>query len=278
MPTDGTFGGNPETLQAASHCINVAGLADGHYQIAIHGRDSSGNWICSAALTHHRPGGSDVNALAMGTPETVTPLGNPPRTNNTATTFSGATNNRTFTLHRHGTDAATSFARGKWWTGTDPGVGKGTPMAFVDAGTVRATVKLVAFGWSPGNRTLNVRVRDAAGNWSAIRSPTPMTIILPNIIFQDGFEEAETRRRGAASRTPAGRFIPAANMNGTGTVGMAVNVGGSTARAGNGAGYATDNLPLAEQTYRARFNFDPQQLHPRWRKHRNHDVFPRLLE
>ncbi len=261
VPTDGTFGGNPETLQADIPLINVAGLGDGHYQIAIHGRDSSGNWgpLSNADLVIDRVAPT-VTALAMATPETVTPLGNPPRTNNTATTFSGATNNRTFTLTATGTDAATSFARGEWWTGTDPGVGKGTPMAFVDAGTVRATVDFVALGWSPGNRTLNVRARDAAGNWSAIRSLT-ISVVLPNIIFRDGFESGNASAWSSISNAGRVSFIPAANMNGTGAVGMAVNVGGSTA-GGNGAGYVTDNLPLAEQTYRARFNFNPNNSIP----------------
>ena len=129
-----------------------------------------------------------------------------------------------FTLSANATDNLTAIVGAEWFSGTDPGAGNGTAMT-VGGGpatwNLSATVDFVALGWLDGNRTISVRARDAAGNWSAPVTVT-VTIVRPNVIFQDGFESGSGSAWSARTGTSRLAYVAAANMAGTGTVGMRV--------------------------------------------------------
>jgi hypothetical protein len=74
------------------------------------------------------------------------------------------------------TDASSDIVMAEWFAGADPGTGNGTAMSVSFNGTdwdLAATID--AAGWAPGEYTISVRARDAAGNWSATDS-TMLTV------------------------------------------------------------------------------------------------------
>jgi hypothetical protein len=81
-----------------------------------------------------------------------------------------------------------------------------------------------------------------------------------NLIFSTGFENG----KAALAITGAGRlaFISAANMAGTGSLGMKVTLSGAIAPTTPASAYVTDNSPAAESTYNARFSFNPNSSTP----------------
>ncbi len=252
VPADGTFNTAQEVLQADIPLNNVTSLTEGPHTIYLHGRDSSGNWGARVA----------TSLIVDRTPPAVsTPTASPDPTNS-GTTFATATNNLVFTLTATSTDNLTAVTRAEWFSGADPGVGNGTAMT-VGGGpatwNLSATVDFVTLGWLDGTRTIRVRSLDAAGNWSAPSAPRNVTIVRPNLIFKDGFESgsgsAWSSRTGTGGNAPRLTFVAAANMAGTGTVGMRVALTGAAA-------YVTDNTPVAEPTYHARFFFNPNGSTP----------------
>jgi FtsP/CotA-like multicopper oxidase with cupredoxin domain len=253
VPADGTFNGVQETLRADIPLTTVTALAEGSHTIYLHGRDSSGNWGArvgtSLVVDKHAP---TVSGLA------ATP--NPTNNNASNLTFATATNNRTFTLSANSTDNLTAIVGAEWYSGTDPGAGGGTAMT-VGGGpatwNLSATVDFVALGWLDGNRTISVRSRDAAGNWSTPITVT-VTIVRPNVIFTDGFESGSGSAWSSRTGTSRLAYVTAANMAGTGTVGMRV----ALATGPGASGYVTDNTPVAEPTYHARFYFNPNNSTP----------------
>jgi hypothetical protein len=71
------------------------------------------------------------------------------------------------TLTAQASDAVTVVTRAEWFTGVDPGAGNGTPMVVTGVGPWTVSSSIDVRGFSEGARILTVRVRDAAGNWSA---------------------------------------------------------------------------------------------------------------
>ena len=88
-----------------------------------------------------------------------------------------------------------------------------------------------------------------------------MAIVRPNVIFRNGFESGSAS--SWSTTTGAGRlaFVSGANLAGTG-VGMRVTLSGPIAGARPASAYLTDNSPVAEATYHARFSFDPNTSRP----------------
>ena len=166
--------------------------------------------------------------------------------------------------------------------------------------TEALTATIDAAALAPGAHTIGVRARDAAGNWGApttttliidrtgpvvagpVPSPNPTGLPAPgssdlpagmgapvqasgtparsNLIFSTGFENG----KAAFAITGAGRlaFVPAANMAGTGSLGMKVTLSGAIAQTTPASAYVTDNSPAAESTYNARFYFNPNSSTP----------------
>ena len=74
------------------------------------------------------------------------------------------------------TDAAGTVAAAEWFTGADPGAGSATPLRARDGVFDQATELLAASAdaglLEPGSHTINVRARDAAGNWGVPQTTT----------------------------------------------------------------------------------------------------------
>ena len=144
-----------------------------------------------------------------------------------------------------------------WLGATDPGVGKATRISAGVVGTdVVATVPLA--GIAVGAKRFNLRVQDAAGNWSNAVN-TSVTVTKPNTIFASNFEPASsawTVTTGGAVISPAAAMLTAAEPSAN-TRGLQVTLLGGNA---NAPGYVTDRSPAAETAYHARFAFNPNTL------------------
>ena len=105
-----------------------------------------------------------------------------------------------------------------------------------------------------------MRARDARQLGAPVQ--VSVAIVRPNVIFRDGFESGSAS--AWSTTTGAGRlaFVPAPRMAGTGAVGMRVTLSGTIAGARPASAYLTDNSPVAEGTYHARFSLDPNASRP----------------
>ena len=145
------------------------------------------------------------------------------------------------------------FQAAEYWVGTtDPGVGKATRLTTVlDDGT-KGGADVPVTGLGNGQYTFNLRLQDAAGNWSNASTAT-VNVVRPNLIFGDLFDTSlsswSARIGQVAGTTAAG--IPANSTN----VGLAATVG-----ARNAPAYVADDTPVDETTYHAQFSFDPNTL------------------
>ncbi|CAN5455552.1 hypothetical protein BH10ACT6_BH10ACT6_13870 [soil metagenome] len=149
--SDGSYNSTSESGYAEVPLATVALLPNGPHTIFVHAKDAAGNWGSTTSATllidKVKP---VVSAVA------VTP-------NPTAGVAS-------VTLSAQATDAATAVTRAEWFTGTDPGAGNATAMTVTGVGPWTASASVDTRGLSEGSRTLTVRVRDAAGNWSVTGS------------------------------------------------------------------------------------------------------------
>jgi hypothetical protein len=101
--------------------------------------------------------------------------------------------------------------------------------------------------------TVNVRIRDAVGNWSTIRS-TPLTVTPANNIFTNGFESGNTSAWSSSSSNNPTRLSV--------TTGAALFSANGLQVQGNNTNYVQYNFgttanPAAAATYDARFYFRP---------------------
>ncbi|MBC7442051.1 MAG: multicopper oxidase family protein [Ramlibacter sp.] len=145
--TDSVFNSTPESGYFEIPLATVSLLADGNHTIFVHAKDAAGNWGSMATTTllvdKVKPAVSAVTA-------TPNPTGGSASVNLTA----------------EATDASTAVTRAEWFTGADPGAGNATAMTVTGNGPWTVSSAIDARGFSEGARTLTVRVRDAAGNWS----------------------------------------------------------------------------------------------------------------
>ena len=253
-PVDGSWDSPTENVRADVPLDSLARLSEGTHSIYLHGKDTSGNWgpaSPAVTITVDKTGPVVSGLTATFNPTNVL-APNP---------FNAANGNRT-TLVLAGTaaDNFSSIAQAEWYTGADPGQGNGTPM-FVSSGNLTRTINFVTPGWldSPPDRTFVVRARDSLGNWGAPAS-IPVTIVRPNVIFQNAFPNGPITSFGRwASTTGAARLT----FPGTGAARlMQVRVSGPINAANPAAAYVTDNTPVAEPTYHARFFFNPNNSNP----------------
>ncbi len=118
---------------------------------------------------------------------------------------------------------------------------------------VIATINVSATGWAAGtSHTLTVRVKDAAGTWSATGSVVVVVTTLPNAILCDGFESGSFS--AWTSSTGAGISVTAAAARLPSAFGMQAIVSGNT------PGYVTDATPVQDAQYHARFYFNPNNM------------------
>ncbi|MFM9921089.1 multicopper oxidase domain-containing protein [Lacisediminihabitans sp. H27-G8] len=150
--TDSVYDSASESGYFEIPLATVALLADGDHSISVHAKDAAGNWGATATTTLVVDKVKPVVSAVTATP------------NPTA----GATS---VNLTAQATDSRTTVTRAEWFSGADPGAGNGTAMTVTGTGptwTVASPVDVR--GFAEGARTLTVRVRDAAGNWSVTAS------------------------------------------------------------------------------------------------------------
>ncbi|MDR7253520.1 FtsP/CotA-like multicopper oxidase with cupredoxin domain [Nocardioides sp. BE266] len=160
IASDGLFNDTSEGGYADIPLTTVRQLPDGPHTISVHARDAAGNWGTVGTTTLV----VDKQAPAVSG-LTVTP--NPTQGGLSAT------------LSLTATDTASAIAAAEWFTGADPGAGRGTAFTNGSGASPAALSTSVDTSLLPeGTTTLQVRVRDAAGNWSA-PTPRPLTVTAP---------------------------------------------------------------------------------------------------
>jgi hypothetical protein len=229
--TDGTFNGVTEAIRATAG-LNT--LPNGNTTIRVRSKDAAGNWGAPVSTVLHVDTVRPLMIGAIATPGTVN-VGSPVTLTGLATDFG----------------AGNRLARAEWFEGTDPGAGNGQPMAATDGAFdepsefFRATVPTA--GMTAGTHTLRVRARDAAGNWSALRSVTFR--VRSALIFYDGFQSGTTGTWSTTTTPSRVAVNAAAAMRGS-PLGLRVQLGGAAA-------HVVDNRPDSADAYTARFWFDP---------------------
>ncbi|MCA9873224.1 MAG: hypothetical protein KC441_06205, partial [Anaerolineales bacterium] len=138
-------------------------LPAGNHTIYVHGKDAAGNWGAT----------SSTILLIDKTAPTVS---------GTAAVPNPTAGSASVTLTATANDASTAVTAAEWFTGADPGVGNGTAMTVSGTGPWSLAATLNVSSWPIGSYTLNVRARDAAGNWSALSS-TVLVVSVPPVSF-----------------------------------------------------------------------------------------------
>jgi Multicopper oxidase len=159
IASDGVFSDTSEGGYLDIPLATVAALTNGPHTVFVHAKDAAGNWGSTGS-------GTILVDKTRPVVNSVTATPNP---------TSGAT---AVTLTASGTDpapASTGVTKAEWWRGADPGVGNGAPMT-PSVGGFTASVPVI--GLSDTSHQLNVRVRDAAGNWSTPGS-TALSVTVP---------------------------------------------------------------------------------------------------
>ncbi len=243
LPEDGAMDSSSEHVYGLIPLSQIRPLSQGEHLIVVRGKDAAGNWGnlsgdgATARLVY------DKTAPVLGTLSTSP---NPTAGAETVTLTAPVTETTPFVGVR--------FQAAEFWVGTtDPGVGKATRVTVADGGgTVSASVPLQGLPY--GQQRFNLRVLDAAGNWSNAANVT-VQVDKGNRIFSDTFDTGTlsswSARTGRVDATAAAA-IPA----GTG-YGLAVTLpGGRT----NTPAYVTDNSPVDDTTYHVQFAFNRNTL------------------
>ena len=154
-PSDGLFDEMNEDAYVYIPLSTISTLGVGTHQIHVRGQDASGNWGPTDFVDF---------VIETGIPTVSNVTVTPNTTDGTVLVALTAT----------AADADSDIVLAEWFTGPDPGTGNGTAMTVTANGALwdlAATVD--ANGWATGSYQLNVRARDAAGNWS----PTAFAIL-----------------------------------------------------------------------------------------------------
>ncbi|MDY7542385.1 multicopper oxidase domain-containing protein [Cryobacterium sp. 5B3] len=149
--TDSAYNSASEAGYFEIPLATVAQLSDGSHVISVHAKDAAGNWgaVATSTLVIDK-----VKPVVSAVSVSPNPSG-------------GAAS---VVLTAQATDAGTAVTRAEWFSGADPGAGNGTAMTVTGTGPWTVSSTIDARGFSEGPRTLTVRVRDAAGNWSVTAS------------------------------------------------------------------------------------------------------------
>ncbi len=240
VPSDGLFNTSSETGYVNIPLGTISQLTNGNHTISIRGKDSAGNWGAFGSATLYIDKVAPVISSVSFSP-------NPTNGADSAT------------LTAVGSDSTTgglNITAAEWFIGTDPGKGNATPfVAAFGSPNLTANVVLDLHTYLVGSYTFSVRMKDAAGNWSATSTATLNVNQLANSIFANSFASTASPY-GWSSRTGnAARFVvsTAANMKDTGTNGMALNVSAGA------SGFVTHTIPagFGASSYHARFYVNP---------------------
>ncbi|GGM86046.1 hypothetical protein GCM10009721_08470 [Terrabacter tumescens] len=243
IAVDGAFDSPTEQVYGLIPLTQVKAMTAGEHKVYVHGKDAAGNWGSLTGANSLVRLYVDRTAPVLGT---LTASPNP--TNGAAALDVAAPVTEAVIPSMTGP----RFQGAEYWTGTtDPGAGKATRVQTTDTGTgITASIPLA--GIANGTVQFNLRVQDAAGNWSNASSVS-VRVVRPNAIFSDSFDSTlstwTTKVGSVAGTTAAG--LP----NGGGNVGLAATVGSRNAPA-----YVVDESPANEVTYHAQFAFHPNTL------------------
>ena len=239
QPTDQLFNTATEKGYAWVPLTTISQLSSGSHTISVHAKDAAGNWGTFATTTlvidKVAPTFSNVT-LSQASIQSGTATVN--------LTVNGAADNT----------GGTGVTGGEYWinppTATAPAPGSGTQFT-------GSTVAIPTSALTPGTYTISVRIRDAAGNWSTVRTATlTVTAVVSDVIFSSTFNGSTTSPFGWSSATGALSVVSAANLDGSGN-GLQVMLNGTT------TGYVVNNLPPAAPnnanvtSYHARFYVNP---------------------
>ena len=234
-PVDGAMNSSTESVAGGIPISQVRSLSNGTHQVSVRGLDAAGNWgpVYTMNLVVDKVAPVLVSVTGSQNPTTgVVTLTAPLPVNELG-----------------------GFAAAEFWLGTtDPGVGKGTSVPFaVVGGNIVATVPLA--GLPSGASRFNLRVKDAAGNWSNAVNTT--VTVRVNSIFSNAFTSTASpfgwsNSTGSVSVTLAAG-IPLGGTN----RGLEVTLAGNGS---NGVRYVTDNSPTAETIYHASFALNANTL------------------
>jgi hypothetical protein len=231
LAVDGKYDSPSEQVYGLVPLSQVKTKADGSYEVLVRGKDVAGNWgsLFAIALTIDKK--APTLASVTGSP-------NPTAGAALLTLTAPVTND-------------TAFQAAEFWTGTtDPGVGKGTRVQ-VSYVSGNAVVDVPLAGITPGSVRFNLRVQDLAGNWSNAVNTT-VSVSRPNAIFSDTFDSGNLNSWSVRTNTGGGSMAvsPTAGLpNGGTNQGLLLT--------GPGTHFVTDNNPVAETGYHARFLFSP---------------------
>jgi hypothetical protein len=174
VATDGAFNAASEVGYGTFPLSQLAGYKDGAFTVWVRAKDAAGNWGGLTATTF----------IVDRTAPTIT----------AATLAQSGASTPTLTVAATDANGATAA---EWFEGADPGVGLATPVAI--GGAVPVTL-------APGQyHTLSVRVRDAAGNWSAIRTTNRLYV---DPVFASSFETGNAAGWSAATGGTAAPAYP----------------------------------------------------------------------
>ena len=146
--SDGQFNDQSEGGYADIPLATIKALSNGTHTIHVHARDEAGNWGATASTTIL------VDKVA-------------PAVSAVSVTPDPSQGAFVVTVSATATDAATPVTAAEAFLGTDPGQGKGTALPVTGTGPYAVSGPFDVAGLTEGAKTLRVRVRDQAGNWSA---------------------------------------------------------------------------------------------------------------
>jgi len=232
-PVDGLMNSSTESVAGGIPISQVRTLSNGTHQVSVRGKDAAGNWgpVYTMNLVVDKVAPVLVSVTGSQNPTTgVVTLTAPLPVNELG-----------------------GFVAAEFWLGTTaPVAGKGTSVPFAVVGTTIQAMVPPA-GLPSGSPQFNLRVKDAAGNWSNAVFTT--VAVRQNAIFSNGFT-VTTTPFGWSSRTGTPTVTLAAGIPVGGT-----NRGLQVAEPG-GAKYVTDTSPTVETNYHASFAFNANTLNP----------------
>lgn len=227
-----------------SASVPVTGLAAGSHSVAISAQDAAGNWSTPASVSFK------LDTQGPATTGTIAPTVVAP----------GAA----VQLNASFSDTASG---GSNIAGAEYAFDSGSPVALgaadgaFNSPTESAQAALSVTGLFSGTHTLNVRARDAAGNWGAVRS---FSFTIDDTIFASGFETGDpnpdpdpstnntfgwTTTGGTASRLS---LVTSGVISGTRSLRAAISGNGTPT-----SGYVQQSLAASQTQLRVRFALNP---------------------
>ena len=144
IPKDGLFNSLTEVAYIDIPFSTIAQLADGNHTLSVHGKDAAGNW-----------GAFNTTVLIIN--RTLPDIAN----------MAIADNGPKARLTADATNAVNNIAIAEWFIGADPGQGNAVRAQVMENGAVAKLTADINVATRPnGTYTVNLRVMDAAGNWS----------------------------------------------------------------------------------------------------------------